>query len=137
MAMAGKIKFSFHHKVLFSLLALCWMLVLVFTIFQYRREKTFRTELMNMELQMHNDRILDDMEKGEDISSVALRIEAPVDGLRLTLIDRSGRVLYDNNSNTPFPESNHNNRPEVIEARKLGSGYAVGRKSISDDTEYF
>lgn len=137
MVMAGRIKFSFHHKVLISLLALCWVLVSVFTIFQYHREKIFRTELMNMELQMHNGRIIDDMEKGEDIASVASRIRTPIPHLRLSLIDNSGRVIYDNNDRTPFPETNHNNRPEVINARKNGSGYSVGRHSLSDDTDYF
>lgn len=135
--MAGRIKFSFHHKVLISLLALCWVLVTVFIIFQYHREKIFRSELMNMELQMHNDRIIDDMEKGEDIASVANRIRTPIPHLRLTLIDNNGNVIYDNNDKTPFPETNHNNRPEVIKARKNGSGYSVGRHSQSDDTDYF
>lgn len=135
--MAGKIKFSFHHKVLISLLALCWALVTVFTIFQYHRERIFRTELMNMELQMHNDRIIDDMEKGEDIASVASRIRTPVSDLRITMIDRNGNVIYDNNDSTPFPETNHNNRPEVVKARQDGSGYSVGRHSQSDNTDYF
>lgn len=137
MVMAGKIKFSFHHKVLISLLALCWALVTVFTIFQYHRERIFRTELMNMELQMHNDRIIGDMEKGEDIASVASRIRTPVSDLRITMIDRNGNVIYDNNDSTPFPETNHNNRPEVVKARQDGSGYSVGRHSQSDNTDYF
>ncbi len=135
--MAGRIKFSFHHKVLFSLLALCWILVTVFTIFQYHREKTFRSELMNMELQMHNNRIIDDMGKGEDVTSIAKRIGTPIPNLRITLIDKEGAVVYDNNDKTPFPETNHNNRPEIIDARKNGTGYSVGRRSESDDTDYF
>ncbi|MCM1071859.1 MAG: ATP-binding protein [[Clostridium] fimetarium] len=135
--MAGKIKLSFHHKVLFSLLSLCWALVAVFAIFQYQREKTFRAELLDMELQAHNGRVIDDMGKGEDITSIERRIRPPMEGLRLTMIDKSGKVLFDNNDKTPFPESNHNNRPEVMGARSYGMGHAVGRKSISDDTEYF
>lgn len=137
MAMAGKIRFSFHHKVLIALLALCWTLVTVFTIFQYHREKIYRTELMNMELQMHNDRIIDNLEKGEDIDSMVSSIRTPIPHLRITLIDNNGNVIYDNNDLTPFPETNHNNRPEIIKARKNGSGYSVGRHSQSDDTDYF
>lgn len=135
--MAGRIRLSFHHKVLMALLALCWILVCAFMIFQYHREKTFRSELLDMELQMHNDRIIDDMRRGESIESVVGRIGSPIDGLRLTLIDRSGTVVYDNNDNTPFPTANHNDRPEVIDARRNGVGYSLGRKSESDDTEYF
>lgn len=137
MVMAGRIKFSFHHKVLLSLLALCWTLVSAFTVFQYYRETTFRSELMNMELQMHNERIIDDMANGEEIGAVAARIAAPLQKLRLTLIDKTGNVIYDNNDLTPFPETNHNNRPEIVRARRYGSGYAVGRHSLSDDTDYF
>lgn len=137
MVMAGRIKFSFHHRVFLSLLALCWVLVTVFTTFQYHREKTFRSELMNMELQMHNDRIIDEMDKGEEIASVAGRIGTPVQNLRITLIDNRGEVVYDNNDQTPFPETNHNNRPEIIKARKNGSGYSVDRHSQSDDRDYF
>ena len=137
MAMAGRIKFPFHHRVFLSLLALCWALVSAFAIFQYHREKTYRSELMNMELQMHNGRIIDDMEKGEDIVSIVGRIGKPRPDLRLTLIDRNGTVIYDNNDRTPFPETNHNNRPEIIGARDSGSGYSVRRHSQSDDTDYF
>lgn len=128
---------SFHHKVLIALLTLCWALVSVFLIYQYQREKTFRSELLDMELQMHNNRIIDDMKRGETIGSVVNRIGTPIENLRLTLIDKSGTVIYDNNDKTPFPTTNHNNRPEVIDARKNGVGYSLGRRSESDNTEYF
>lgn len=135
--MAGKIKLSFHNKVLFSLLALCWGLVIVFSIFQYQREKTFRADLMNMELQMHNDRIIDELEKGENAELITARIGTPIPELRITLIDRDGTVLYDSNSKIPLPETNHNNRPEIVKARKSGMGYSVERQSESDNTDYF
>lgn len=135
--MAGRVRFSFHHKVLLSLLLLCWALITAFTLFQYYREKSFRSELMNMELQMHNDRIIDDMENGEPIGRIVSRIAPPVPRLRLTLISRDGTVVYDNNDRTPFPGTNHNNRPEIIRARQHGSGYSVGRHSLSDNTDYF
>lgn len=137
MAMAGRIKISFHYRVLFTLLTLCWLMVGAFLIFQYRREKEFRSELLNMELQMHNSRIIDDLEHGEDIASVAKRIGSPLPDLRLTLIDPNGKVVFDNNYKTPFPTTNHSNRPEVIKAKEKGFGYSVGRRSESDDTDYF
>lgn len=137
MAMAGRIRLSFHQRVFFYLLLLCWMLVAAFLIFQYQREKTFRSELLNMELQMHNDRLIDDMQRGESIDAVTKRIVTPIPGLRITLIDSSGRVMYDNNDRIMTPVGNHNNRPEVVKARQKGMGYSVGRKSESDDTEYF
>lgn len=135
--MAGRTKLSFHHRVMLVLLALCGLLVSAFLIFQYQREKTFRFELLNMELQMHNDRIIDGLSKGIQADSVIRQIDAPFSDLRITVIGKDGYVMYDNNDRTPFPTSNHNNRPEIIQARKNGVGYSVERKSVSDQADYF
>lgn len=133
--MAGKVKFSFHTRVLLTVLALCWILVGTAMVFQYRREKEFKAQLLDTRLQMHNDRIVDDLRQGESIDSIVSRIGVPVEHLRVTLIDRKGNVLYDNTS--PHPTANHNTRPEVIEARANGTGHAVARLSQSDDINYF
>lgn len=133
--MAGKVKFSFHTRVLLTVLALYWILVGTAMVFQYRREKEFKAQLLDTRLQMHNDRIVDDLRQGESIDSIVSRIGVPVEHLRVTLIDRKGNVLYDNTS--PHPTANHNTRPEVIEARANGTGHAVARLSQSDDINYF
>lgn len=133
--MAGRVKFSFHTRVLLTVLALCWILVGTAMVFQYRREKEFKAQLLDTRLQMHNDRIVDDLRQGESIDSIVSRIGVPVAHLRVTLIDRKGNVLYDNTS--PHPTANHNTRPEVIEARANGTGHAVARLSQSDDINYF
>lgn len=133
--MAGRIKFSFHTRVLLTVLALCWILVGTAMVFQYRREKEFKAQLLDTRLQMHNDRIVDDLRQGESIDSIVRRIGVPVEHLRVTLIDRKGNVVYDNTS--PHPTANHNTRPEVIEARANGTGRAVARLSQSDDMNYF
>ena len=133
--MAGRIKFSFHTRVLLTVLALCWILVGTAMVFQYRREKEFKAQLLDTRLQMHNDRIVDDLRQGESIDSIVRRIGVPGEHLRVTLIDRKGNVVYDNTS--PHPTANHNTRPEVIEARANGTGHAVARLSQSDDMNYF
>lgn len=133
--MAGRVKFSFHTRVLLTVLALCWILVGTAMVFQYRREKEFKAQLLDTRLQMHNNRIVDDLRQGESIDSIVRRIGVPVEHLRVTLIDRKGNVLYDNTS--PHPTANHNTRPEVIEARANGTGHAVARLSQSDDINYF
>lgn len=117
------------------LLAFCWILVGIFMVFQYQREKEYRTHMMDTRLQMHNSRIIEDMRRGENIASVVRRIEAPVENLRVSLIDRSGKVVYD--SRDQLPESNHNNRQEIVSARLQGDGYALERVSESDDRHYF
>ena len=117
------------------LLATCWLLAAAFMVFQFNREKEYKIDMMDTRLQVHNQRILDDMRKGEDIASIVSRISAPVDSLRVTLIDSEGDVIYD--SRNPVPTSNHNSRPEVIAARARGEGFAIERLTESGETNYF
>ncbi len=133
MAMAGRIKFQ--TRMLFMLLGTCWLLAGAFMVFQYHREKEYKTGMMDVRLQMHNARLLDDMRKGEPIASIVSRISSPTENLRVTLIGRDGNVIYD--SGKSVPTSNHNSRPEVIAARMTGEGYAIERISEGDDTSYF
>lgn len=136
--MAGsKIRFSFHSRVLLLVLTMCWLLVGTFMVFQYRREKAFKEQLLDCELQMHNRRILDDISRGVSIDSIIGHIGSPLDNLRISLIDNAGNVIFDNNDSTPFPSGDHNSRPEVIEARKSGIGHSVSRYSVSDNCSYF
>lgn len=117
------------------LLGTCWLLAGAFMAFQYHREKEYKTGMMDVRLQMHNARLLDDMRKGEPIASIVSRISPPTENLRVTLIERGGNVIYDNGKSVPT--SNHNSRPEVIAARMTGEGYAIERISEGDDTSYF
>ena len=135
--MAGRIRVSFHSRVLLTVLLICWVSAGIFMLFQYGREKEFKSQLLDTELQMHNARIIDDLRQGDSITSIVRRIGAPLSRLRITLIDRDGNVVYDNNNHTPFPSANHNTRPEIISARTRGTGHAVARYSESDATTYF
>jgi signal transduction histidine kinase len=114
-----------------------WLLVGTFMVFQYRREKAFKEQLLDCELQMHNRRILDDIARGVPVDSIIDHIGSPLDNLRISLIDNDGNVIFDNNDSTPFPSGDHNSRPEVIEARKSGIGHSVSRYSVSDNCSYF
>ncbi|MBO4944682.1 MAG: sensor histidine kinase [Muribaculaceae bacterium] len=131
--MAGRIKFSL--RILLLLLGTCWLLAATFMMFQYHREKEYKTEVLDSRLQMHNSRIIDDLSEGEDIGSIMRRINVPVEDLRVTIIDRKGNVTYD--SRRLHLTANHNSRPEVIAARKRGEGHAIERLSESDERVYF
>ncbi len=137
MGMAGRIKLSFHTRVLLTVLALCWILVGTFMIFQYQREKEFKTTLLDSRLQTYNSRIIDEYIKNGNIESAVSGIGSPLENLRITVIDSAGYVIFDNNDSTPFPVSNHNDRPEIRDARILGQGHASERHSESDDVNYF
>ncbi len=135
--MAGRIRLTFQSRVLSVMLALCWTMVGTFMLFQYHREREFKAMLLDSQLQIYNSRIIDDIKQGEDIGRSVGRIGSAVEGLRVTLVDRSGIVVYDSNDKTPFPDTNHNSRPEISEARLKGHGHSVSRHSESDDVSYF
>ena len=128
-------RFSFQLRILLLLLGSCWLLAGTFMVFQYHREKEYKTGMMNTRLQMHNARLLDDLRKGEPIGDIVERISSPTENLRVTLIGRDGKVIYD--SKGPTPKSDHNTRPEVRAARVKGEGYAIERVSEEDNTTYF
>lgn len=135
--MAGRTdtRFSFQLRILLLLLGSCWLLAGTFMVFQYHRERDYKTGMMNTRLQMHNARLLDDLRKGESIGNIVSRISSPTENLRVTLIGRDGKVTYDSSGSTPT--SDHNTRPEVRAARVKGEGYAIERVSEEDNTTYF
>lgn len=136
MGMDG-MKSNFHTRIFIMVLAICWVLVGGFMIFQYDRERQFKTSLLDTRLQMYNSRIIEELRSGESVEQIVSRIDAPIEELRFTLIDRTGKVIYDNNDRTPFPSSDHSTRPEVVMARQYGKGHATVRHSESDDINYF
>ena len=136
--MAGRIRFTFQMRVFLTVLTLCWVLVGIFMLLQYQRERGFKASLLDARLQMHNDRIIEDIRLGQNIGEIVARIGTPVEDLRVTLIDREGNVIYDNGKHKPgHPSTNHNDRPEIKAARASGAGHAVARLSESDDVSYF
>lgn len=138
MGMAGRIRFPFHLRVFMTVLAFCWFLVGFFMILQYHREKEFKQQLLDTRLQMHNQRIIEDLNKGEEIGHIVNRIGSPVENLRVSVIDSTGNLVYDNNESMfTAPATNHNDRPEIVDARRSGVGNSVERLSESDELHYF
>lgn len=105
--------------------------------FQYHREKEFKKELLDTRLQIYNEHIINCLRMGISPDSVHGWSGDETGPLRVTVVDSAGNVVYDNNTSTPYPSTNHNDRPEIITARAKGVGYSTARHSESDDTDYF
>lgn len=58
------------------------------------------------------------------------------DHIRITLIEKDGRVVYDTETNAAEME-NHADRPEIREARKTGTGKKVRRSDTLDKNIYY
>lgn len=131
---------SFNKKLFLSVISLFIAFAICFMTFQYRREKVYKIELLNMQLQNYNDR-LNDFLRGSDTLNIHLLdkyvSEHTLEDLRVTLIRQDGKVIYDNLKQDPSLFENHLNRQEIKEAMAYGSGYSINRQSASVDGEFF
>ena len=134
--MASATKLSFHKQLFLQLITFSWAIVVCFIVFQYLREKEYKSEFLSAQLQQYNRHLLVAIEKGESYEEYIASHEKPFEDLRITLITLSGAVIYDNTIPADLL-GNHSNRPEIADALKDGSGYHIGRQSESDGREYF
>jgi len=117
--------------------------VVIFTLFtggiillEQTREREYKTSALEDKLEDYADivnRVLE--EYPNDLSPVDSLLRFFPPNIRLTLIDRQGNVLYDNEIHAISSMENHAGRPEIISARKTGKGSDV-RVSVSNEKEY-
>ena len=134
--MDSVIKLSYHKRLFIMLLAFSWTIILCFVSFQYMREKQYRSEFIDAQLQLYNVHLIAAIDEGLPYEDYIAAKEQPFDDLRVTVISHSGDVLFDNMISIDSLD-NHSLRPEVAFAMKKGSGYLIGRQSASDGREYF
>ena len=134
--MASPIKLTYHKRLFLILLIFTWTMMLSFIGFQYYREKQYRSEVLDAQLQVYNRQLIGTIENNLSYEDYIASHENPFDELRISIINLSGEVIYDNT----LPHStldNHRERPEIAQAMKDGSAYRIGRFSASDGREYF
>lgn len=120
-----------------SILSLFLFYAVVFILFQHRREKKYRISLLDTMLQEYNMAMSYNIEdfNHSDIQSYVLAGQHP--NLRVTVISKNGRVLFDN-VRTDYAElPDHSDRKEVIDAIQYGKGYVIDRHSVSTNVDYF
>lgn len=127
-------KLSVSITVIFGLFAFSFM------AFQHYREKEFKIECLNIQLQDCNLRISESLSSGDSITdslveSYVFRHE--MDNLRVTIIDTLGQVLYDNRIEDYSTMDNHLHRKEIREALDKGQGTDIERTSATMGQDYF
>ena len=134
--MVSETKKSYHKRLFLQLIAFSWAMVLCFVGFQYIREKEYKSEFLNAQLQQYNRHLLATVEEGEPYEDYIATHDKPFDELRISIITLTGAVVYDNI--IPLDSlDNHRGRPEVVDALTKGVGYNISRQSTSDGREYF
>ena len=131
----------FSQRLFLSVILLFVTFVGCFVIFQYNREKSFKSELLNIQLQNYNDRLYDHIitksEQNIDLLRQYVATHMMPD-LRVTLINPQGTVVFDNSQKELSTFENHSSRKEVQDALLYGSGFAISRHSASiEGEEYF
>lgn len=134
--MASMIKTPLHKQLFLQLIAFSWAIVLCFIGFQYAREKEYKSEFLNAQLQQYNRHLLTTVEEGEPFEDYIATQDKPFDELRISIITLSGAVVYDNTISLDSLD-NHRGRPEVADALVKGEGHNISRQSTSDGREYF
>ena len=132
MDMLSCFRLTYHKRLFLGLLFYSWLLVGSLAMFQYQREKKFKAEELNSRLQVVNDLIL------SRLDSTGRLTVPPVDihGLRISVIDKQGKVIYDNSLDA-LPGTSHLNREEIAEALATGEGYTLRRHSDTNGKTYF
>ena len=117
--MASEIKMSFHKRLFLMLLTFSWAIVLCFIGYQYLREKEYKLEFLNVQLQQYNHHLLETIEDGLSYEDFITTHDKPFDELRISIVTLLGTVVYDNTISLDSLD-NHRNRPEVIDALAKG-----------------
>lgn len=123
-----------------SVLAVFAVFAVAFMLFQHTREREYKIDTLDIRLQDYNSALADAL-SGVD-STVATEAadyvsRHPMQGLRVTLINRDGSVLYDSMKKKHSGMESHIGRKEVRMALKTGRGYDINRQSTTLKRTYF
>jgi len=135
-------KNKFRNNLLSFYSAIFFVVALLIITYLYNREKQYRILTLNDEL-YNITRIVDNYlninsiyETGQYNKIDSLSRLLPQSNLRISIIDTSGKVLYDSFIDDFETMENHRTRPEILESSKSEYGTAV-RLSETTGQEYY
>lgn len=132
-----KTKLFLYFFILFSIFTA------VILSFQYQREKEFKIEQLESNLNLYNEIVNKYISNNRINESNAYLLDSiaktlPNKNLRITLIDKRGKVLFDNDVENSNTMENHLSRPEIIKSLHQDYGTATRySKSVSKDYYYY
>lgn len=130
---------SYKSKLLLYFTALFAAFTLLLVMFQYNREKQYRRDLLESRLRSYSDVVAGKWASiaaaSDSLRQTSLVEFLPAE-LRVTVVSRRGRVLYDSGRRQVEGMDNHLTRPEVKLALRQGEGSDI-RHSDTDQHEYF
>lgn len=130
---------SVGNKLYLTVLSIFLVFAVAFIVFQQRREKEYKIDTLNLRLQDYNQRMHESMAyAGQSELSLQQYVTTHnMPSLRVTVIRRDGRVIFDNLRKDYKNFTNHASRTEVSEALLRGSGYVIDRNSTTLKGDFF
>ena len=140
MVLLGKLEY--RKKIFIYLSSIFIVFTILVLLFQYKREKDFKRDQIEISLNniaelTYNYIERKGLDKDIDLSSLdSLYLYIPDDNIRVTVLDKSGKVLYDSEVKQVIKMENHLHRPEIQKAIKKGKGSNI-RESATTGFEYY
>lgn len=128
------------RKLYLSVLIVFMVYTVSFMVFQQLREKQYKIDLLNVQLQGYNKHLHDYLNFNGQMSERLLNDymrRDTIGHLRVTLIARDGRVIFDSARKDYAHMANHARRTEFVEALRKGQGAVVERNSNTMKRDYF
>ena len=121
---------SFQRNLLLSIGGVFLLFAVCFSVYQYQREKEYKTDILHSRLQMYCYEMVQTL--GEDSLTSKRLFQDYVhghqlEGLRVSVIDLKGRVLLDSYEAHADSLGNHLQRKEIQQAVRVGNGNPLTR----------
>ncbi len=133
-------KKSFQRSLLLSVGGVFLLFAVCFSVYQYRRERQFKTDILDASLRAYCYEMAQSLGRDSLLSPQALGRYVDghhLEGLRITIVDEQGNVLIDSSEPLSAVHENHLGRKEIAEALRTGKGYDIKRVSASTHQTYF
>lgn len=136
---------SIGKRLYWSVLSLFILFAVFFIVFQQAREKEYKQEIIDTQLQSFNQALHNELQH-EGTVNVGTLHETAFETFvnkhrppycRITIITFDGKVIYDNERKDYTNIVNHSNRKEIAEARQRGHGTDISRSSSTLRGSFF
>ena len=136
-------KRTFRRRILINFLTVFSIFSLAVLAYQYDREKSYRTGQLENTLDNISEvshRYIEHkkiFETGDFKSLDTLKSLLPIANTRVTVLDMTGKVVYDSFVSDVSNLENHLNRPEVQKALKFGKGSSIRLSATTNQKFYY
>lgn len=133
---------AYRKKLFVYLSAIFIVFTILVLLFQYKREKDFKRDQIEINLNniaelTYNFIERKNLDVKSDLSPLdSLYLYLPIENIRVTVLDRAGKVLYDTEVKDVMRMENHLHRPEIQTALESGNGANI-RESATTGYEYY